>query len=335
MRKRKFRRHACGQSKKGLRGGLFLFALFFVSFVLLVLSRLENEYVSNAREHVADWATPVLEWASLPAVYARRSREQISTYITLHEELQRLRQDNEKLKQWQWRAERMERRLSHMRALLNAVDEQALDYATARVIADARGPFVRSMLLNAGRTQGVKAGYAVLNGDGLVGRTVHVGDNASRVILLNDLNSRIPVLVGPSAVRGVLVGNNSDEPRLEFLPETSGIFEGDEVYTSGHAGLLPRGIRIGVVANNERRGYGVRPHAKLSELEFVSVLFFDSPLVVATETPLMSRKLRANETDHSDAGTSNGAPGVKPGERRKHAQAFGTQDKARPPKRPQ
>jgi len=334
MRKRKFRRTAYGQRKKGLRGGLFLFTLFFVSFVLLVLSRLENEYVSHAREHVADWATPVLEWASLPAVYARRTREQVSSYVSLHEELERLRQENQKLKQWQWRAERMERRLSHMRALLNAVDEQALDYATARVIADARGPFVRSMLLNAGRTQGVKAGYAVLNGDGLVGRTVHVGDNASRVILLNDLNSRIPVLVGPSAVRGVLVGNNSDEPRLEFLPETSGIFEGDEVYTSGHAGLLPRGIRIGVVANNDGRGFRVRPHAKLSELEFVSVLFFDSPLVVATETPLVSGKSRASDTAHSNAQTDNEALRIKSGVRRKHAQVLGTQVQTRPQMRP-
>ncbi len=271
--------------KPDAKGGFVLFALFFVAFVLLVLSRLENGAVRDLRGHVADLAAPVLEWASLPAVYARRGWERVSVYLIIHRELDRLREENDRLKQWRWQAQHLERRMKHLRALLNAVDEQALDQVTARVIADARGPFVRTTLLNAGQREGIKAGYAVINGDGLVGRTVHVGENAARVILLNDLNSRIPVLVGPSAIRAVLVGDNTSEPRLEFVPEESEVYAGDEVYTSGHAGLLPRGIRVGLVADGGDNGYRVRPHAMLSDLEFVSVLFFDSPLVVATETP--------------------------------------------------
>ena len=271
--------------KQDAKEGFVLFALFFTAFVLLILSRLENEAVRGLRSYVADWATPVLEGASLPAVYARRGWERAGMYVTMHQELERLRAENDRLKQWRWQAQHLERRMVHLRALLNAVDEQALDQVTARVIADARGPFVRTTLVNAGQREGVKAGYAVINGDGLVGRTVHVGENASRVILLNDLNSRIPVLVGPSAIRAVLVGDNTSEPRLEFVPEGSELYEGDEIYTSGHAGLLPRGIRVGLVASGDREGHRVNPHAKLSDLEFVSVLFFDSPLVVATEKP--------------------------------------------------
>ena len=184
------------------------------------------------------------------------------------------------------------------------------------------------MLVNVGRQQGVKAGYAVINGDGLVGRTVHVGENASRVILLNDLNSRIPVLVGPSAVRGVLVGDNTDQPRLEFLPESSGVFEGDEVYTSGHAGLLPRGIRIGAVASDRTSGYRVRTLATLSELEFVSILFFDSPLVVATDTP----PARQSERESADDKERAGGQALKLSEKtRKRAEAL---ERELPQKRP-
>lgn len=269
---------------RNVKGGVLLFTLFFASFVLLVLSRIENQFVRDVRGQVSDWATPVLEWASLPAVYVRRGWEQTGMMFSLYEELDRLRAENDRLRQWEWRAQRMERRLGHLRSLLHAVDEQALDYATGRVIADARGPFARSILVNVGRDQGVKPGYAVINGDGLVGRTVHVGRSASRVILLNDLNSRIPVFVGPSAVRAVLVGDNTHSPRLEFLPDSSEIFENDEVYTSGHAGMLPRGIKIGVVEGDDPKGYRVRTDATLSELEFVSILFFDSPLVMANET---------------------------------------------------
>lgn len=269
--------------KRNVKGGVLLFTLFFASFVLLVLSRIENQVVRDVRGQVSDWATPVLEWASLPAVHMRRGWEQAGLMFSLYEEVDRLRAENDRLRQWEWRAQRMERRLGHLRSLLHAVDEQALDYTTGRVIADARGPFARSILVNVGREQGVKAGYAVINGDGLVGRTVHVGQDASRVILLNDLNSRIPVLVGPSAVRAVLVGDNTSSPRLEFLPDSSEVFDNDEVYTSGHAGMLPRGIKIGVVEGDDPKGYRVRTDATLSELEFVSILFFDSPLVMANE----------------------------------------------------
>ena len=85
-------------------------------------------------------------------------------------------------------------------------------------------------------------------------------------------------------------------------PTAARFFEDDEVYTSGHAGMLPRGLRIGVVASGQTNGYRVRPYATLSELEFVSVLFFDSPLVMATEPG--PRRLRAAEAAPAEPKTA-------------------------------
>lgn len=269
--------------KKARSGGLILFALYFLCIVLLVFSRLQNEQIREARNLLADLVSPVLQAASQPAIYARRGKEQLVDYLDLFHELDRLKEENQKLKHWQWQAQRLERRLDQLRGLLNAVDEAALKYATGHVIADARGPFARSILVNAGRKRGIREGYAVINGDGFVGRVVHSGDSASRVILVTDLNSRIPVLVGPAAVRAMLVGDNGAAPRLEFLPNSAKVFKGDEVSTSGHAGLLPRGLRIGTVVPDGEKGFRVRPHAELSELEYVSILFFDSPMVVARD----------------------------------------------------
>lgn len=270
--------------KKARTGGLLLFALYFSCVVLLIFSRMQNEQIREVRGILADLVSPVLQAASQPALYARRGKEQLVDYLDLFHELDRLKEENQNLKHWQWQAQRLERRLEQMRGLLNAVDEVALKYATGHVIADARGPFARSILVNAGRRRGIRDGYAVINGDGFVGRVVHTSDSASRVILVTDLNSRIPVLVGPSAVRAVLVGDNSTEPRLEFLPENANVFDGDEVSTSGHAGLLPRGLRIGSVLGDGGKGFRMRPHASLSELEYVSILFFDTPVVVARDS---------------------------------------------------
>ena len=268
--------------KRPSMGGWFLFALYFASLVLLVFSRLENDQIREVRGLFTNLISPVLHAASQPAIYARRSKEQLVDYLELFDEIDRLKEENQKLKIWAWRAQRLERRLDHMNALLNAVEETALKYASGHVIADARGPFAKSVLINLGREQGVRNGYAVVDGDGFIGRVVHSGDTASRAILVNDLNSRIPVVVGPAAVRAVLVGDNSDEPRLEFLPNSAAVFKGDTVSTSGHGGLLPSGLQIGVVSGADKP-HRVRTFATLGELEYVSILFYDSPVVAAQE----------------------------------------------------
>jgi len=267
-------------------GGWLLFTLYFVCIALLVFSRLENNQIRHMRGLLSDLVSPVLQVATQPAIYAQRSREQLVDYLDLFDELDRLKEENQKFRHWRGEAKRLERRLVRMRALLKAVEEPALDYKTGYVIADARGPFARSVLINLGRSHGVKNGYAVINGDGLVGRVVHSGEFASRVILLSDLNSKIPVLVGPAAVRAVLVGDNSGRQNLEFLPNRTAVYAGDEVTTSGHGGMLPRGLQIGVVVADGAKAYRVRPNAALAELEYVSVLIFDSPVVVARDRPV-------------------------------------------------
>ncbi|MEM8743833.1 MAG: rod shape-determining protein MreC [Pseudomonadota bacterium] len=275
-------------------GGWLLFALYFASLVLLVFSRLENDQIREVRGLFTDLISPVLHAASQPAIYARRSKEQLGDYLDLFDELDRLKEENQKLKIWAWRAQQLERRLEHMNALLNAVEEPALKYASGHVIADARGPFAKSVLINLGREQGIRNGYAVVDGDGFIGRVVHSGDTASRAILINDLNSRIPVVVGPAAVRAVLVGDNTNKPRLEFLPNSAAVYDGDTVSTSGHGGLLPRGLQIGVVSGASKP-HRVRTHATLGELELVSVLFYDSPVVAAQEPAFATDKPVASD----------------------------------------
>jgi len=130
----------------------------------------------------------------------------------------------------------------------------------------------------------VRIGYAVINGDGLVGRTLDAGESVTRVLLLNDLNSRIPVLVGTGGVRALASGDNSAELKLEFFPDGASPRPGDEVYTSGADGVLPRGLRVGLVTGSDG-ALRVRPHAELSSLDVVSVLFFDTPTLTRTDPP--------------------------------------------------
>jgi rod shape-determining protein MreC len=252
----------------------------------LVLSRIGHGAVGDARDRFVDLTAPLLEAASAPVIMGRHALTRVRSYVGLAGEIDRLKAENEQLKQWEWRAKLLERNVAHLRALLNAVDEPALHFITGSVIADARGPFLRSALINLGRDNGVRIGYAVVNGDGLVGRTVDAGASVARVLLLNDLNSRIPVLVGPAGVRALASGDNGAELRLDFLPDGASLYAGDEVYTSGSDGVLPRGLRVGVVTGSQGV-FRVRPHAELSALDVVSVLFFDTPALTSTDPPVV------------------------------------------------
>jgi rod shape-determining protein MreC len=263
---------------------LLSFGLYFLCAVLLVLSRIGHGAIAEARNGLVDLSGPLLEVASVPAIEARRAMDRVRLYMAAFDEVDRLKKENEELRQWEWRTKLLERKVAHLRSLLNAVEEPALVYATGRVIADARGPFVRSALINLGRKDGLRVGYAVINGDGLVGRTIDAGGSVARVLLLNDLNSRIPVLVGPAGVRGMALGDNSAELQLDFLPEGSTLYPGDEVYTSGSDGILPRGLRVGTVTGAPG-AYKVRPYAELNSLDAVSVLFFDAPALSRTDPP--------------------------------------------------
>ena len=266
------------------RGQLFIFGLYFLCVVLLVLSRINHSVILEARDRLADLAAPFFSAASAPVSELRHGIGRARDYTAMFGELDRLKAENEGLKTWEWRAKQLERKVGQLQALLHVVESTGLNYVSGNVIADARGPFTRSVLINLGRDQGMRVGYAVLSGEGLAGRIVDAGGALSRVLLLNDLNSRIPVLVGPAGARALVSGDNSAELRLEFVADGASLYGGDEVYTSGSDGVLPRGLRVGIVTGGAG-AFKVRPHVEFSSLDAVSVLFFDSPALVSVDPP--------------------------------------------------
>lgn len=256
--------------------GVLLPVLLFVSVALIVLSRLDHGYIGNVRWKVAELISPVLRAAMVPLEPIRTVATKVGDAFTTVAEIERLRDEAQVMKGWEWRAKELERKLSELAATARTARETEVDFITVRVIANSSGAFVRSAMINAGGDQRLKPGHPVLSGDGLVGRIVDTGSNAARVLLLTDAQSRIPVYVGPQAVRAVLAGDNGPRPRLVFTAPDSVVKPGDEVSTSGIGGLFPRGLRIGAVMEAGERPT-VKPHADLDVVEYLSVLLFETP----------------------------------------------------------
>jgi len=253
----------------------FAFALFVgMAIALLILFRGETITTARLRTAVLDTVTPVYVVLSRPVDAAARAVGEVRSVIALHSENVRLRDENMRLIRWRDEVSRLKAENEQLRGLLNFIPDPPVRFVTARVVADTGSVFVRSLLVSAGSDVGTAKGQAVLGHAGLVGRVIEAGRNASRILLLTDINSRVPILIEGSQYRGILAGDNTDWPRIVFLPEQAQISVGDRVVTSGHGGALPAGLPVGEVVGLGNGTVRVQLFVRGSDVEYVRVADF-------------------------------------------------------------
>ncbi len=244
------------------------------AFGLMLLGKADVVLVERLRVSVTDAFAPILDAVSRPVATASRMIGEAEDLLRMREENTALRQDRTRLVQWQTIARKLEAENRALRAMLNFVPGPAVSFVTARVIADAGGAFAHSLVVNVGERDGVKKGLAVVTGDGLIGRIAGLGDRSSRILLLTDLNSRIPVTIEKTRTRAILAGDNSGQPKLIYLPPGAAVTVGERVVTSGHGGAFPPGIPVGIVAAVGEGGISVQPFIKRDRLEYVRIVNF-------------------------------------------------------------
>ena len=253
------------------RRGL-LIALILLCVVLFVLWRADSPRVERLRMALADWATPSVELTANPISAASHMVEDFENFSRVYEQNRLLRREIQRLRSWREVAQQLERENAQLRALNQLRLTPRISFVSGEVIADSGSPFAQSVLLNIGRSDGVADGAAAVDGEGLVGRVVGVGERASRLLLLTDFNSRVPVKVLPSGRRAILTGENDDAPQLSFIESTTGVAPGDRVVTSGDGGVFPSDLPVGLVAVLGDYGARVQISADYERLEFVRVL---------------------------------------------------------------
>ena len=267
----------------------FLFLLLAAGTVLM-LGKADPKIFDRARIWVTDASAPLLDAASKPVATGAAIVDEARHLMHLREENVALRQENARLLQWQAAARALAAENAHLHDLLNYVPTPEATFISARVIAETGGSFVRTMLVNAGRRDGVRKGLPVVIGEGLIGRIVETGERVSRILLINDLNSRIPVVVGSERERAVLAGDNTSQPRIAYLDANANVPVGARVVTSGQGGVFPPGLPVGVVAQAGPNEIRVETFVSSNRLEYVRIMDFglvglldDAPR--RTETP--------------------------------------------------
>ena len=254
----------------------FSFVIFMaLAMLMLVLTRAQPEVIAGMRTHTIDTLAPVLDAVARPMVAVQNVSTNIRELFFLREDNHKLREENAHLIEWQNAVVSLEKENRDLKNLLRFKTEPSLSYLSARVIADTGGAYVRGLIVTAGNVDGVREGMAAMTGDGLIGRVEEVGDWSSRVLLISDLNSRIPVTVAETGDRAILAGDNSAEPKLLFLPRDAAFNDGQHIVTSGHGGIFPPNLPIGILHEKSDGFYSVVPTADLGRVSNVRLVDFD------------------------------------------------------------
>ena len=243
----------------------------------MVLSQAEPRMVETLRVGVADTVSPIFSFFSQPVATLAGGADELEDLLTVHARNERLQLDNAQLRKWQAVAEQLGHENNALRGLLKVIPDPRARFVTARVIADSAGPFVHMVLVNAGQSHGVRGGQAVVNHEGLVGRVLEAGEHAARILLLTDLNSRIPVVLEASRDRTILRGDNSPYPHLAFLATDARVKPGDRVVTSGEGGMFPPALAVGIVSSVDEGRAVVQPFVVWERLEYVTILDYVVP----------------------------------------------------------
>jgi rod shape-determining protein MreC len=251
---------------------LLVAGLVTVLVLLFLLWRIDSPRAERFRANLVDQVVPSFEWALIPVTRAAKLIEGFQSYARLAEQNAELRRELQQMKAWREAALQLEQENAKLLDLNKVRLDPALTYVTGVVLADSGSPFRQSVLLNVGARDGIQDGWATTDGLGLVGRISGVGQTTSRVLLLTDPGSRIPVTVLPSGQRAILTGDTSVAPLLEFIENPEQVRPGDRVVSSGDGGVFPAGLLVGQAVMGIDNRLRLRLAADYERLEFLRVL---------------------------------------------------------------
>lgn len=262
---------------------LTLPVLIAASFGLMLIGKADTLLAERARMALADSLAPIYAALAEPLADVRNAIANTTDLWDIRAQNARLRAENDELRRWQSIALALDAENRRLKANLHWIPDPAPSFVTARVVADAGGVYAKAVLLSVGPNHSIRKGEIALDERGLVGRVTEVGSRTARVLLITDLNSRIPVILENSRAHAILVGTNGPNPRLMYWPEGNMPQEGERVVTSTDAGAFPANLPVGTVHFTSANVPEVIPTARLDRLEMVRIFDYGLGGIVSPE----------------------------------------------------
>ena len=237
--------------QSGAKQKFSLFVLIIASVLVFALDNLELKPIKALRSVINDGVYRLSAISSSPISFASASKSFLSNHFNIYKENEELKKKIELLEKNRFDTLYLQTENNQLQEVLELDKTTSYSTVGAKIMLDKNSPYLNSVVINKGSNVGIKLGMPVLNKGNLVGRIVEVNYISSRILLLNDLNSKIPAVISPSGEQAILSGIGQKNPTLEYLPD--GFQNADDltVYTSGKDGVLFPGISIGKIIRDE------------------------------------------------------------------------------------
>ena len=258
--------------KKGTKQKFSLLGLLFFSILLIVLSKFNFTAINYLKSGIKEVVFRTSFIVSLPEKYISYSFYAIEEHIDLYKDYNLKKEELKKIKSEKYNVNFLEAENKRLKKVLEDISSSS-EEIIAKVIIDKQSPFLRSIIINKGSKSKIKKGMAVLSDSYLVGKVVEVNFMTSRVLLLSDLNSKIPVTIEPGGIQSILSGNGVNAGVIQYTKGKMPINGEGVIYTSGTGGLLKSGIPIGKINHSENKN-NVDFFVDFSQLRFVRILSY-------------------------------------------------------------
>ena len=263
--------------KRGNQQRFSLIALILFSIFIIVLGKYNFKGVNFLKLSLKEIVYRTTFIVSVPENFVISSYQTIQNHFSLYSNYENLKKDYESLKATKLNTDFLKSENEALKLKINDVSTQSSELL-AKVIIDKKSPFLRSVIVNRGSKDNVILGMAVLDEKFLVGKVVEVNYSTSRVLLLSDLNSKIPVSIEPNGVQSILSGTGSSFGEIQYIKEDYELENDSEIFTSGSGGIFRSGIPIGKTIANEEIGLDtikIKFHSDFSQLRLVKIVSFE------------------------------------------------------------
>lgn len=248
--------------------------LFFTAFVLMLLNKTDNVIINNTSGIASNVVSSLIDVLIIPAKVFSQGYDWMKNLRNIYKDNEILKKENKRLNIIYDRYKSLEVENKLLASLLNYVVPPKANFITARVVAEEGDAFAHSMIAHVGDAN-VSKGQVALSDKGVVGRIDNVSGKYAKIILITDINSKIPVMVENTRMRGILSGDNTSIPKLIFVPLDAKIDVGDRIVTSGVAGVFPAGLPIGKIIGVKKSEISVKPFSGLEQLEYIKLVNYN------------------------------------------------------------
>ena len=287
--------------KKQTKQKFSLLSLITLSIIILILSSFDYKIIKTVRSGINEIIYRGSFVISAPEKIVKNLNTEIRNHFGLYSNSKKLERElNE------YRSQKIS--LDILKFENQKFRQQLDDYLISteivfsKIIIDNKSPFLRSIVINKGSRDGIKSGMAVLDQQYLVGKVIEVNFGTSRVLLLSDINSNIPITISPGNLLAIATGTGKDQAKVNFLKKThfDKITNDSLVYSSGTGGLIKSGVPIGRITNFDSKideDINIEFFSDFSQLQYVSVVAFDKVETKVTEKINVETSENENDED--------------------------------------